>query len=178
MFNDFLNFFNVEKSVERSTDPYSTFIDKLGGTQYGDGLFTSFSAADVEKWTAITEEAYPGLKGKIKPLGHDWLGRTFVIDLREARKGQVLMLEIGTGMALEIPCTLEEFLDEEMILCTDACLAKSFYEEWRSLGNPAPAYSQCAGYKVPLFLGGVDDATNLEISDMEVYWGLMSQLKG
>ena len=165
MFNDFLNFFNVEKNVERSTDPYSTFIDKLGGTQYGDGLFTSFSNADVEKWTAITEDAYPGLKGKIKPL-------------REARKGQVLMLEIGTGMALEIPCTLEEFLDEEIILCTDACLAKSFYEEWRSLGNPAPAYSQCVGYKVPLFLGGVDDATNLEISDMEVYWGLMSQLKG
>ncbi|MBQ6554892.1 MAG: DUF1851 domain-containing protein, partial [Firmicutes bacterium] len=32
-------------------------------------------------------------------------------------------------------------------------------------------------YKVPLFLGGEDDIPNLELCDMEVYWGILSQLK-
>lgn len=122
------------------------------------------------------EEAYPGLQGKIKPFGHDWLGRIFAVDLREARNGLVLMLEIGTGQALEIPCDMEDFLNEEIIFGSDACLAKSFYDEWCSLGKDAPALGQCIGYKVPLFLGGVDDTTNLEVSDMEVYWGIFSQM--
>ena len=177
MFNDFLTFFDVKKTIAYNADTYRTFVTELGGISYGEGLFTSFADTDIEKWTSIAEGAYPGLKGHIKPFGHDWLGRTFVVDLREARKGQILMLEIGTGMALEIPCTLELFLDEEIILNSDACLANSFYEGWRSLGNPAPKYGECVGYKIPLFLGGSDDVTNLEISDMEVYWGITSQLK-
>ncbi|WP_434798222.1 T6SS immunity protein Tdi1 domain-containing protein [Terrisporobacter vanillatitrophus] len=32
------------------------------------------------------------------------------------------------------------------------------------------------GYKVPLFLGGEDDISNLEEIDMEVYWSVTGQL--
>lgn len=178
MFNEFLDFFDVDKQIERTSDPYTTFLQQLGGKQFGDGLFTSFDSADIEKWTKIAESAYPGLTGKIKLFGHDWLGRIFAVDLRDNRKSLILMLEIGTGEALEIPCNFEDFLNEEMILFTDACLAQSFYDEWRSLGNSAPQYGQCVGYKVPLYLGGADDVTNIENGDMEVYWGLLSQLNG
>lgn len=37
-------------------------------------------------------------------------------------------------------------------------------------------HNQCVGYKVPLFLNGQDDIDNRELSDMEVYWGLMGQM--
>lgn len=178
MLNEFLDFFGIDKQIERTDDVYSAFLSQLGGEQFGDGLFISFASTDIEKWTKIAEEAYPGLKGSIKLFGHDWLGRIFAIDHRESRKNLILMLEIGTGMALEIPCTFEDFLNEEMILYTDACLAKRFYEEWRSIGNSAPQYGQCVGYKVPLFLGGVDDVANIENGDMEVYWRLLSQMIG
>ena len=30
--------------------------------------------------------------------------------------------------------------------------------------------------KVPIFLGGEDDVSNLEDSDMEVYWEIMPQI--
>lgn len=178
MFNDFLNFFHVDRQIENTSAPYHTFLAQLGGMQFGNGLFTAFAQTDIEKWTKIAEEAYPGLKGSMKLFGHDWLGRIFAVGLRKNRHNLILMLEIGTGQALEIPCNLEDFLNEEMTRFTDACLAKSFYDEWRALGNPAPQYGQCAGYKIPLFLGGADDVTNIQTGDMEVYWGLLSQMKG
>ena len=177
MFNDFLAFFRVDKNIDRSEDVYGTFLSELGGKQFGNGLFNTFSTTDANKWTEIAEEAYQGLRGKIKPFGHDWLGRIFAVDLREPRNGLVLMLEIGTAQALEIPCNMEDFLNEEIIFSTDACLANSFYQEWCSLGNDIPTLGQCVGYKVPLFLGGEDDITNLEISDMEVYWSILAQVK-
>ena len=176
MFNDFLAFFRVDKEVAKNEDVYGTFLSELGGKQFGNGLFNTFSVAEVNKWTEITEEAYQGLKGQIKPFGYDWLGRIFAIDLREHRNGLILMLEIGTGQALEIPCNMEVFLNEEITLSTDACLAYSFYQEWCSSGNTIPKLGQCVGYKVPLFLGGKDDTTNLEISDLEVYWGILAQI--
>jgi len=32
----------------------------------------------------------------------------------------------------------------------------------------APAKDECVSYRTPLFLGGVDDTTNLEICDLDV----------
>ncbi|MCP2517553.1 MAG: T6SS immunity protein Tdi1 domain-containing protein [Achromobacter mucicolens] len=31
-------------------------------------------------------------------------------------------------------------------------------------------------YGIPLFLGGQDEVSNLELSDLDVYWHLLSQL--
>jgi hypothetical protein len=36
-----------------------------------------------------------------------------------------------------------------------------------------PNYDQCVGYKKPLFLAGVDDVENIELSDLDVYRHLM-----
>ena len=37
-------------------------------------------------------------------------------------------------------------------------------------------HSECVGYKVPIYLNGKDEVSNLEVSDMEVYWGIMAPL--
>ena len=35
----------------------------------------------------------------------------------------------------------------------------------------------CFGYQLPLFLGGEDALANLELSDLDVYWTFMDQLR-
>lgn len=58
----------------------------------------------------------------------------------------------------------------------DVALAKSFFHKWKKSGGASPAHSQCVGFRQPLFLGGADDLDNLELSDIDVYWHLMSQI--
>ncbi len=86
------------------------------------------------------------------------------------------MFEPGTGEALEIPANIKTFHDVELKENPDAALASSVYAEWRETGGGEPAYDQCVGYKIPLFLNGKDEFENLELSDLEVYWHIMGQL--
>lgn len=177
MIRDFLLFFNEKIVIEYSEDLYNDFIMQLGGKRFGHGLFNSFSKDNVKKWTEIVSEAYPEFQNLFKIFGYDWLGRCFGIDLRKSTYGNTLMFEIGTNDVLEIPCTFDKFLNEEIPLYADACLAKSFFDEWmNNFGKPI-VYGRCAGYKVPLFLGGEDSVNNLEDSDMEVYWSVLTQVK-
>ena len=177
MFSDFLNYFNESEEVKYSGDLYNDFILRLGGKRFGNGVFNSFSNDNLSKWTEIVSEAYPEFKNLFKLFGYDWLGRCFGIDLRKNTSGNILMFEIGTSDVLEIPCTFKKFLDEEIPLYSDACLAESFFNEWSKYSGETIEYGRCAGYKIPLFLGGEDTVTNLENSDMEVYWSIISQIK-
>lgn len=177
MFRDFLLFFDENDIVEYSENLYDDFIIQLGGKIFGNGLFNSFSKDNVKKWTEIVSEAYPDFKNIFKIFGYDWLGRCFGIDLRRNTYGNILMFEIGTGDVLEIPCSFEIFLNEEIPLYTDACLAQSFFNEWMKCSDKTIVYGRCVGYKIPLFLGGEDSVNNLEDSDMEVYWNVITQIK-
>lgn len=177
MIREFLTFFDEQSELTDSGDLYNDFIIQLGGKSFGRGLFNSFSKSNIEKWTDIVSEAFPDFKNLFKLFGYDWLGRCFGVDLRKNSYGNILMFEIGTDDILEIPCTLEVFLDEEIPLYSDACLAMSFFEEWMDLFGKQIEYGRCAGYKIPLFLGGEDSVNNLEDNDMEVYWSVITQIK-
>ena len=149
---------------------------KLSGS-FGEGLFNSFSKKNLKKWTAIVEEGYPEFKGLYKLFGYDWLGRCFGVDLRKNTYGNILMFEIGSKAIFEIPCSLDDFLNKEIPLHADACLEKDLFIKWRELSNLDIKYERCIGYKTPLFLNGKHDLSNLEDSDMEVYWSILSQIK-
>ena len=41
--------------------------------------------------------------------------------LRKSTYGNILMFEIGTNDVLEIPCTFDKFLNEEIPLYADVC---------------------------------------------------------
>lgn len=69
------------------------------------------------------------------------------------------------------------FHNEEIADYSEDSLASAFFEEWFQSGDGKELpHDKCVSYKVPLFLNREDDLDNLEISDMEVYWGIMSQL--
>lgn len=177
MFDNFLNFFDEKNTcIIENTDVYENFLKCLGGKQFGNGLFTTFEKKDLEKWTLVVNDAYPEFIGEFQLFGYDWLGRIFGIS-EQNNNEVILMFEIGTGEVLEIPCNLHAFLNREIPLHSNECLASKFYSKWLRKKRIAVSYGRCIGYKVPLFLGGKDEIKNLEESDLEVYWYVVTEVK-
>jgi hypothetical protein len=142
-------------------------------------LYRVHQLNNIEKWNNIVTDAFPEFAGRIYCFGYDWLGRQFAIDKKRTRnsKALILMFEPGTADVLEIPCDFVEFHEVEIVEYHDACLASSFYKQWRDeIDDTEIEPTKCIGYKVPLFLGGEDTITNLEVSDMDVYWTICSEL--
>lgn len=173
---EFARFFSVPEKYVKGIKSVDDFISRFGGYQFGDGLFRIFKSDDLAMWQNNVESAFGNFAGKFKLFAFDWLGRCFGIDLRQNTFGNILMFEIGTNDVLEIPCQFMEFLNEEIPQYHDECLASSFFKEWKNNTNKQIAYDECVGYKIPLFLNGVDDINNLEISNMDVYWHIFSQI--
>ena len=140
------------------------------------GAYRRLDDAEIAAIGGDVAAAFPEFAGRITVFGADWLGRVFARDT--ARGGDVLLLEPGTGEALEIPVDLAEFEASELVDNPDAALAWSFYKEWRGSGGAAPGHGQCIAYRKPLFLGGEDMLGNLELADMAVYWSLTAQMIG
>ena len=89
------------------------------------------------------------------------------------------MLEPGTGHALEIPAGLIDFHEVELVEYGEDSLAIEAFNTWSiqpAVDLPLPRNS-CAGYSVPLFLGGRDEIENMELVDLEVYWALCGELR-
>jgi hypothetical protein len=156
----------------------NNLIDRFGGTSFEGGLYRVIRALDVSEWNDRIARAFPEFGGRITCFGFDWLGRVFAIDPKRSEQGQpgVVMFEPGTGKALEIPCAIGTFHDEELMKYGDAALAIDFYTRWLENGGAAPQYGECIGYRKPLFLGGADELSNLETSDVDVYWHIIGQL--
>jgi hypothetical protein len=112
----------------------------------------------------------------------DWLGRLFAADSSRTNpdgEPQVLMLEPGTGEALEVPVSVSALHTSELLEAADALVAEPFYRAWRQATDDRQPLllTECVGYRVPLFLGGSDDESNLERTDMDVYWSLFGQAR-
>ncbi len=80
-----------------------------------------------------------------------------------------MMLEPGTGEALEIPTSFVAFHNEELVDYRDAALASEFFCRWSSaqLEKLPLDHSNCVGYRTPLFLGGSDTLDDLEVVDFD-----------
>ena len=156
----------------------SQLLISFGGSSFGIGLYRIVHPSDLSVWHARIHLAFPQFKDCVTCFGFDWLGRTFALDKMRLQSGQprVIMFELGTGKALEIPANLQSFHEEVLIENGEAALAISFHEKWLAAAGEAPNYKQCVGYQKPLFLGGDDEVWNLELSDLDVYWHVIGQL--
>ncbi|MEC4175293.1 T6SS immunity protein Tdi1 domain-containing protein [Adlercreutzia sp. R7] len=139
-------------------------------------MFRIFERHDLEKWHRLVSEYFTALHGEFDLFGYDWLGRCFAIDREEGENsGLVVLLEVGTLDIYYIEKDIISFLNDEIPNNSDACLDAGRYQEWLEV-QPPVRIRECAGYRIPLFLGGEDSLENMEISDMEVYWDMTSQL--
>ncbi|WP_460850410.1 T6SS immunity protein Tdi1 domain-containing protein [Nocardioides ultimimeridianus] len=160
---------------------YSEFAAEFAGVTFSGGLYRVHDVQTGPQSSVLVAEAFPELAQRTCPFAYDWLGRQFAVDVARVAGGvpQVLLLEPGTGEALEIPTDFIGLHDEELIEYADAALAVTFFDEWKAANSATMPLgrSQCAGYKVPLFLGGRDVVDNLEVSDIDVYWSFCGQLR-
>ena len=160
------------------TVPLDARFAQLGGCTFERGLYRVHSEASAAAASKVVAEAFPEFRARLWCFGFDWLGRQFALDRSRgaAADWEVLMLEPGTGQALEIPA-FSRFHDEELVDYTEEVLAVSSFSDWISAHSSAVGFDQCVGYRTPLFLGGQDTLGNLEVSDIDVYWTILGQLR-
>ena len=133
---------------------------------------------DRQRYTELALEAFPHLATRIQCFGADWLGRQFATDEGRLVDGQpqVLLLEPGSGEIYEIPDSFDSFHEREILEHPNETVELGLLSDWIETGGALPSYRECIGYKEPLFLGGSHDFTNFELSDIEVYWTICSQI--
>ncbi|MCK7612651.1 T6SS immunity protein Tdi1 domain-containing protein [Roseibium sediminicola] len=188
MFQNFFLHFNQDKPQVKleaalpvtlpNAAGLQVFLQRCAGQSFNNGLYRVHDIQKTGNLTGLTSEAFPEFSDRIFCFASDWLGRQFALDSGRIEAGEplILMLEPGTGEVLELPFTFLGFHSDCLPNEADAALAEDFHRDWIAAGYAAPKQSQCVGYKRPLFLGGTDDQTNLEVTDLEVYWEISAQL--
>ena len=112
-------------------------------------------------------------------LAFDWLGRIYGVDTqaRWGRRSRIVRLVPGTGEIEGSDIPVEQFLFGQSEAEFHEALSGDYFRDWQ--GHEAHlilAPDQCAGYKVPLQLGGEDDVPNLQVTPVVVCWSLGGQL--
>lgn len=157
---------------------YGELAARFAGCTFEDGLYRIHDSGSGPKGMELLAGAFPEFAARACPFGYDWLGRQFAVDGARTEDGEplVLLMEPGTGQALEIPFDLVAF-HEQLEDLREPALAQAFFLEWSEASGQIPLKREdCVGYKVPLFLGGSDTIDNLEVVDMDVYWTISGQL--
>jgi hypothetical protein len=168
----------VAREVEAIAPGFSAFCRAFGGCSFGQGLYRFHEPDSLPRWNGLVVEAFPRLASRIHCFGYDWLGRQFVLDRLRIVDGeaQVLLCDVGFDEVLEIPASFSLFHEVELVDYTSDALAEPFYHRWVASGGARPLRSQCVGYRVSPLLGGQDKVSNLEITDLEVYWSIHAQI--
>lgn len=172
VFKKFFEWAEIENNA--SINDVDSFLKEMSGKSFKSGMYRIHNYDEIKKWIKIVEDAFQKYTGRIRIFGYDWLGRQFAIN---KDTNTILLFESGTGEVLDIPVDFYNFHNVEIAEYHEDSLASQFFAEWyKSSKEYTLLHNECVGYKVPLFLNGNDDINNLEVSDMEVYWGLMGQL--
>lgn len=181
MFERFLAAFDPDGStgIAPAAATVSSWLDVAGGRSFADGLYRIHTKASASASDALVRHAFPEFAGRLSCFGYDWLGRQFATDTKRGERDdpEIMLCEPGTGEAFEIPVPFSLFHDTELVDYTEDALALSFFHQWRQAGGGAPSVTECVGFKRPLFLGGSDIVSNMELSDLDVYWTIMGQLR-
>ncbi|WP_397570086.1 T6SS immunity protein Tdi1 domain-containing protein [Schlesneria sp. T3-172] len=165
--------------VELHATGIKSFFDKYSGMTFNKGIFRVFPLDQVKKWTLIAEEMFPELKGKLLVIASDWRGQVYALNTgrKDGDQFQIQLLDPATNENLNVPATFEGFLDVELVDYANESLQVELFEDWIANHGPAPAAKECVAYIKPLRLGGIDDPSNQEITDMEVYWSFSTQIR-
>lgn len=192
MFDSFARAFSLTPEEQEPRAPFSDpllmaargyeeLMGRYAGCTFESGLYRLLDAASGPKALELANAFYPAGGSRFSPFAMDWLGRMFALDRGRLVDGdpQVMLLEIGSGDAFEVPCGLVSFHDDELVAHPEEALEAGLFRAWcehEPSSVPLTA-DTCVGYKLPLFLNGENALDNLELSDWEVYWTIVGQLK-
>ena len=187
-FSEFLNAYTLTEDIGNTTfSPSALGVDMdfvecirtFGGQTFAHGAYRVFQGGQIEEYRYSLDRAFPGAKKRVVPFAYDWLGRFFAVDLdrKENSKPLLLLVEFGTGEVFEIDEPIIDFHNKSLVNLPDDSLALSFFKKWRNAHPEDIRPSECVGFKIPMFLGGSDELSNLEVIDLSVYVEICGQLR-
>ncbi|GIG23631.1 hypothetical protein Cch01nite_43550 [Cellulomonas chitinilytica] len=163
-----------DASARTLTGPDS-LLRAFGGASFGGGAYRIHAPRDVARLTAMAREAFPDLGPGTTCIGSTWCGdQIAVTDTSDGPTVQVL--DIAWGEATDTGLNLEGFHEHLLVTSTDVVLHVSLYRAWRRAGGAVPGPDQCVAFAVPLFLGGAEELANLDLTSLDVTWGVNGQL--
>jgi hypothetical protein len=169
----------VPASLNRRVDEdFLHCIEELGGKTFNHGLYRVYRGDQIRRYTELVSRLFRGAAGQIVVFASDWSGRQFAIDFAELHRGRptVGCFDCGgpDGFCTDQP--IVQFHNKALVKQANAALAERMYRTWKKGHKEPIPPDKCVGYKVPLFLGGKDKVSNLELTDMEVYLETCLQL--
>ena len=167
-----------EKGLALKSPEFTSFMRTYSGCSFNNGIYRVHEVRELEKWTNVCTEVFPQHKGRFLCFSSNWVGQQFALDFTEVVDGefQILLLDPGESEAYEVPYGFSNFHDVGLSSHPEGALETELYQEWLESGGAVPKRDECASFIVPAVLGGDFEIENLEICDMEVYWGLSGQI--
>lgn len=156
-------------------------IGRWGGVSFNSGVYRVHSESSSRAATVAIKPYLQEPWNDAIAFAFDWLGRNFAVSPRlwSTQSPVIYVVGMGEARVFEIPVSIVDFYDVELVDYAEDVLASGWFAEWREARNGIDLkFDQCVGYRRPIFLGGTDDDENLEIVDTDVYWSLVSQICG
>jgi hypothetical protein len=142
------------------------------------GIYRVYRGDQLEGPSEAVGEVFRAVRGKVSAFASDWSGRQFGLEFTELVDGKpaVSCFDLACPDSFCTDQSVLDFHERALVGQAGAALAEPFYKRWRKKHPEAIAPGRCAGYKVPLFLGGKDNVANLQLTDMRAYLDLLAQL--
>jgi hypothetical protein len=175
---DLTRFHRFWNDQDRSLTDRSARLTQLPPSEaqtFGGGAYRILAASNVNRWTSIVGGYFTAYAGSITCFGYDWMGRMFGQRVEEDGQEGVVRFDPAAAEVVRIPAGLQDFHCIEIVEYADDSIALSDFQVWRRTSGRTLALHECVGFKVPLFLGGTDSPSNLEVQDIEVMWELSRQ---
>jgi hypothetical protein len=184
MFNIFSERFNLSRNEgqDRYTNmeiriPQELFylFQNFGGANVNNGLYKIHTIDSWMIWAKDIATLFPSYTDSIYPFAFDWLGRQFCLSKENSKN--ILMFDPATVEDFELETDLVSFHNIDLVEDTDDMLSQDDFMELLTTRNlKGIKYNECLSHRVPLLLNGEDTADNLELSDIDVYWHMQSQI--
>lgn len=146
----------------------------LQGRSFNHGLIRFHSSVSRPLWARIIKDHIRLNPSETLPLFFDWEGKNIFYH-RES--GRTYFVDPSTNEVDWLTESIPELLEK---VCSDEgpdILDEEDFEVARQhLGEPSLGFDECMGFVLPLFLGGSEEPSNREVTDMEVFWEINRQL--
>lgn len=147
----------------------------LAGSTFDHGLYRIPTLEKMLRWTNVIGQLNSKYRNKAFCFAYDWWGRIFAV-MPQSTDYLIWMIDPATGQDYKMVGNLAHFHDVDLVEEGDNVLDKSMFTEWYKQAHYDLQLHECVGFRTPLFLGGKDVISNMEVADMDVYWSFNMQM--
>lgn len=175
----------IDQDIVGSADPWTPpplgdSFSRIGacGKSFGRGIFKFHDEPAGSTGTAAIREAFPGQGDAAVAFAVDWLGVQYaVVAGTHTSTGMDEVVAFDPFDMSIVPIVQHgEFLG---FLSSPLMLEQvrvDLFADWQTAsGSTSVGWNRCASAVQPAFLGGRREISNLEESDVAVYWDIMTR---